>query len=162
MNQGYLLNFVIPQGPTGPTGSASGLSAYGGRYNNTASTISLGITTPSQIPLSSTMPNVNITYPATNSITINQGGVYEINYYVNLSVNVATTLTLAVRNNGTNIPTSIITRVLSVGANSIYSGSFLVSLNANSVIDMAMSALVATNVTLGSGVNASLTVKKIS
>ena len=42
MNSNYLLNFVIPQGPTGATGatgptgaSSEGLKAYGGKYNNT-------------------------------------------------------------------------------------------------------------------------------
>lgn len=161
MNDSYSLNFVIPQGPTGPTGPSSGLSAYGGRYNNTNSNISLGIGTQTQVPLAITMPSSNVTYSA-NSITVNQSGIYEINFFVYLSVAVGTTLTFAVRNNGTNISSTVISRTLSVGNNSVYSGSIITSLNANSVIDMALSALVAVGVTLGSGVNASLTIKKIS
>lgn len=159
---GYTLNFTIPQGPTGPTGPTSGLSAYGGKYNNTASNISLGIGTQSQVPLPLTMPNSNTTYTTPNSITITQAGTYEINFYSNISIAIGTTLTLAVRSNGSNIPGTVLSKTLSVGTNSIYSGTVIVSLSANSTIDMAVSALIAVGVTLGSGTSASLTIKKIS
>ncbi len=149
-------------GPTGPTGPSSGLAAYGGKYNNTSSNISLGIGTQSQVPLPVSMPNLNTTYATTNSITVTQGGVYEINFYSNVSVALGTTLTLAVRANGTNIASTVVSRALSVGTSSIYSGSVLVQLPANTVIDMAVSALLAVGVTLGGGTSASLTVKKIN
>ena len=158
----YTLNFTIPQGPTGPTGPANGLQAYGGKYNNTGSTISLGIGTQSQVPLALSMPNLNMTYTPANSITVAQAGTYEINYFSNVSVALGTTLTLALRSNGTNIPASVISRTLSVGTSSVYSGSLIVTLPAGAVIDMALSALVAVGVTLGSGTNASLTVKKLN
>lgn len=206
-NIDYLLNFVIPQGPTGPqglagatgptgpqglagatgptgpqglagatgptgpqglagatgpTGPTSGLAAYGGKYSDTAQTINLGIGTQSQIALPSNMPNLNTTYTPANSITVTQAGTYEINYYSNVSVALGTTVTLAVRNNGTNIPDTVISRVLSVGVGSIYSGSVIVTLTAGAVIDMAISALLAVGVTLGSGVNATLSVKKLN
>ena len=165
MNSSYILNFVIPQGPTGPTGPtgpASGLAAYGGKYSNTTQTINLGIGTQTQIALPESMPNLNTTYTPANSITVSQAGTYEINYYSNVSVALGTTVTLAVRSNGTNIPATVISRVLSVGVGSIYSGSVIVTLPAGAVIDMAISALLAVGVTLGSGVNATLSVKKIS
>ncbi len=165
MNSSYSLNFVIPQGPTGPTGpigAANGLNAYGGRYNSTGGNISLGIATQSQIPLANTMPNLNTSYATANSITVNQSGIYEINYFTNISVTVGTTVTLAVRQNGSNIPATVVTRALSLGTSSIYSGSVIVSLTAGSVIDMAISALVSVSATLGSGNSANLTVKKLN
>lgn len=179
----YLLNFVIPQGPTGPTGlngeigatgptgatgltgptgPTAGLNAYGGRFNNTAETINLTIGTPSQIPLANTLPNLNTTYTTANSITVTQAGTYEINFYSNVTVAVGATVTMAVRQNGTNIPSTVISKLLSVGVGSLYSGSIIVTLAANTVIDMAMSALLAVGVSLSSGVNASLTVKKLN
>lgn len=157
----YQLNFTIPQGPTGPTGP-SGLSVYGGKYNNTSSTISLGIGTQTQVPLPLNLPNQNTTYTPTNSITVQQGGIYEINYFTNLSVAIGTTLTLAIRANGTNIPSTVTTRALSVGTSSVYSGSTIVQLQANTIIDMTISALIAVGVTLNNGTNATITVKKIS
>ena len=168
---GYVLDFVIPQGPTGPTGAtgevgATGLtgslvSAYGGRYSTTSSSLTLGIASQTQIPLSLTMPNLNTTY-TNNSITISQTGVYEINYYINLSATLATTVTTAVRNNGTNIASTVISRAISSGVSSIYSGSIITNLSTGSVIDMAVSALVSVGLSLPSGTNATLSVKRIS
>lgn len=155
----YQLNFVIPQGPTGP---ANGLNAYGGKYSNTTQTINLGIGTQSQIALPNTLPSKDVTYTPTNSITVAQAGTYEINYYSNVSAAVATTLTMAIRVNGTNIPSTVISRALSVGVGSVYSGSTIVTLAAGDVLDMALSALLAVGVTLGSGVNATLSVKKLN
>ena len=108
------------------------------------------------------MPNLNVTYTPTNSITVAQAGTYEINYYSNISVALGTTVTLAVRINGTNIPDTVISRVLAVGVGSIYSGSVLVTLAAGDVVDMAISALIAVGVTLGTGVNATLSLKKLN
>lgn len=167
----YEINFVIPQGPTGPqglsgptgpAGPSPGLSAYGGKYNNTTGSINLGIGIQSQVPLPVSMPNLNTTYATNNSITVSQGGIYEINFYANISVALATTLTLAIRANGTNIASTVVSRTLSVGTSSLYNGSVLVQLPANTTIDMAVSALIAVGVTLSSGTNASLTVKKIN
>ena len=156
---GYTLDFVIPQGPTGPTG---GLNAYGGKFSNTTQNLTLGIGTQTQVALPNNMPNLNTTYTPANSITVAQAGTYEINYYSNVSAAIATTLTMAVRNNGTNIASTVISRALSVGVSSIYSGSTIVTLAAGDVIDIAVSALLAVGVTLGSGVNATLSVKKIN
>ena len=168
MNADYILDFTIPQGPTGPTGltgptgPAAGLNAYAGKYSDTPQTINLTIGTPTQISLPNSMPNLNATYTPANSITVTQAGNYEINYFSNVSVALGTTVTQAIRSNGVNIPSTVITRVLSVGVGSIYSGSTIVTLPAGAVIDMTLSALLAVGVTLGSGVNASLSIKKLN
>ena len=167
---GYTLDFTIPQGPTGPagiggatgpTGPANGLNAYGGKYNNTPSTLNLIIGSATQIPLANAMPNLNTTYTPANSITVAQAGTYEINYFSNISAAVGTTVTQAVRINGTNIPSTIISRVLAVGVGSTYTGSTTVTLAAGDVLDMAVSALLAVGLTLGAGVNATLSIKKL-
>lgn len=156
---GYTLDFVIPQGPTGP---ANGLNAYGGKYSNTPQTLNLVIGSATQIPLANNMPNLNTTYTPTNSITVSQAGTYEINYFSNVSAALGTTITQSIRVNGTNIPSTIISRALSVGVSSIYSGSTIVTLASGDIIDMAISALLAVGITLGSGVNATLSVKKLN
>lgn len=152
------------QGPTGPTGPAGseGLAAYGGRYSNTTQLIRVTIGTQEQIPLPNTMPNLNTTYIPNNSITVAESGTYEINYFSNLSVEAGTLVTLAVRNNGANIPSTIISRILEIDLGTIYSGSVIVDLTAGDVIDMAISALLEVGITLGSGVNTTLTVKKLN
>ena len=150
------------QGITGPTGPTAGLNAYGERYNDTSELIDITLAGETQIPLPNSAPNLNTTYTPENSITIEQAGTYEINYYSNMTAAVATTVTMSVRNNGTDIPSTVISRALSVGVSSIYSGSAIVELAAGDVIDMALSALLAVGVTLGTGVNATLSVKRIN
>jgi uncharacterized membrane protein len=108
------------------------------------------------------MPLKNTTNTPANSITAAVAGVYEINYYTNLSAALGTTVTMSVRRNGTAIPQATISRVLAVGVGSLYNGSFIITLNAGDVIDMALSALLAVGVTLGGGVNTTLTIKQLS
>ena len=151
-----------PQGIQGPTGPTSGLNAYGGRYSDTAQTLNITIGTQTQVPLATTLPNLNTSYPTANAITVTQAGTYEINYFSNMTAAIATTVTMAVRNNGANIPSTVISRALSVGVSSIYSGSTIVTLPAGSVIDMAMSALLAVGISLSNGVNATLTIKRLN
>ena len=151
-----------PTGTTGPTGPTAGLNAYGGRFNNTPQTINLTIGSQSQIPLATTMPNLNTTYTTANSVTLTQAGTYELNYFSNMTAAVATTITMSVRNNGVNIDGTIISRALSVGVSSIYSGSIIVTLAAGSTLDMAMSASLAVGINLSNGVNASLSVKRLN
>ena len=148
-------------GATGPTGTAD-LNAYGGLYSTTPQTLNLTLGGTTQLPMPTTMPSKNTTYTPANSITATVAGVYEINYYTNLSAALGTTVTMSVRRNGTVIPQASISRVLAVGVASLYNGSFIISLNAGDVIDMAVSALLAVGVTLGSGVNTTLTIKQIS
>ena len=138
------------------------MNAYGGLYNTTPQTLNLTIGGTTQLPITTPMPLENVTYAPANSITVGTTGVYEINYYTNLSAALGTTVTMSVRRNGTAIPQATISRVLSVGVATLYNGSFIISLTAGDVIDMALSALLAVGVTLGDGVNTTLTVKQIS
>lgn len=150
-----------PTGATGATGVAD-LNAYGGLYNATPQTLNLTLGGTTQLPIAATMPLKNVSYAPANSITVSAAGVYEINYYTNVSAALGTTVTLAVRRNGTAIPQATLSRVLAVGVGSLYNGSFIITLNAGDVIDMALSALLAVGVTLGGGVNTTLTVKQLS
>lgn len=137
------------------------MAAYGGKYNTTPQTLNLTIGGTAQIPLASTMPPFEVDYTPANGIMVTKDGNYEINYFTSLSVAVGATVTIAVRLNGTNIPGATVSRVLSVGVGSQVNGSFMISLPAGSVIDMTVSALIAVGVTLGTGVNATLSVKKL-
>ena len=148
-------------GATGATGVAD-LNAYGGLYNATPQTLNLTLGGTTQLPIAATMPLKNVSYAPANSITVSAAGVYEINYYTNVSAALGTTVTLAVRRNGTAIPQATLSRVLAVGVGSLYNGSFIITLNAGDVIDMALSALLAVGVTRGGGVNTTLTVKQLS
>ena len=150
-----------PTGAIGPAGTTD-LNAYGGVYNTTPQTLNLTLGGTTQLPLPSAMPLKNVTNTPVNSLTVGATGVYEINYFSNVSAAIGTTVTMSVRRNGTAIPQATISRVLSVGVSSLYSGSIIISLTAGDVIDMALSALLAVGITLGDGVNTTLTVKQIN
>jgi len=153
---------IGPTGPTGPTGPANGLNAYGGLYNDEAQVLTLLIGVPQQIEFNNMMPSFNTTNSLTNnSITVDLEGDYEINYKLVGSVSLALALSTFVRVNGAAIPASVTSSLLSIGVEDEITGSVIVSLNAGDEIDLAVSALLAATLTLGSDVNATLTVKKL-
>lgn len=147
-------------GVTGATGAASGLNAYGGVFNNTPQTLTLAAATPTVIPMANAMATSNVT-PGANTLTVTQSGNYEIMYQVNATASIGAAVTVAVRENGTNIPSTVTTKTLAAGVENVYEGQVLVALTAGDVIDLAISALVAVTATLGTGVSATLTVKKL-
>lgn len=181
MNENYNINFTIPQGPTGPTGATgpqgiqglageigatgptgpagTGLGAYSGRYSSTEQNFTTTTGTPTQIELANVMPSSNITTATPNSLTITEDGTYELTYNALVEVNNAGNLTLAIRNNGTNIPGTIQTLTLTANESEAFSGSIIIPLTNGNVIDLALTSTV--DNTDGTINQASLTAKKL-
>ena len=152
-----------PQGATGPQGPAgeNGLASYGGLYSTDISSVAL-TPTNTTLSLASTMPSKNVTY-GTNSITVQNSGDYELNYGLIGSVNPASTLTLSVANNGTAIPSSMVTRVYDQDQNISQTGSTIVTLNSGDVLTLqASSSVDTTKFTPNNNVHAYLTVKQLN
>ena len=151
-----------PAGPQGPAGNAL-ISAYGGKYNNMTSTISIdGAGTWIEIPLPDEMSNINVVNTTTNALILEQDGIYEINYSLNISIDKDAILTLMVRNNGVMIPSSVIAKQTSGNNTVSFNGSTIVELNASDKLDMALSATVDNvSITFASGITATLSLKKL-
>ena len=149
-------------GPTGPTGPAgTGLDAYGGRYSTIDQTFTTTAGTPTQIELANVMPTLDIDVTTNpNALTIIDAGDYELTYNALAEVDNAGNLTLAVRNNGTNIPGTVQTLTLTANESESFGGSIVVTLTAGSIIDLALTSTVDT--TDGTVNQASLTAKKIN
>lgn len=147
-------------GPTGPTGPMSGLEAYGGMYNDEPQIIDIIVAGTEQVSFNNEMPLLN-TSVTDNAITVNEAGIYEINWNLIGTASVGILTTFAIRNNGVNIEETVFSSILEASAVSIYSGSVIVTLAAGDVIDMAISALLELSLTLAEGTNATLSVKKI-
>ncbi len=151
-----------PMGPAGPAGSAL-LSAYGGKYNNI--TNMLTVTNAGnwlQVPLIETMANINVVNNLENTLVLEQDGVYEINYFLNILTDKNTILTLMVRQNTTMIPSSIIAKQVLANYTVSYNGSIIVELNAGDKLDMALATtLDNVKITFDSGVTAALSIKKL-
>jgi hypothetical protein len=164
--QNAVLDFTIP------AGQPSGLSAYGGLYNTTTQTITpTAAGTYDEVSLNTPMPLLNVTGTA-NTLTITEPGDYEVSYSLLITGNLLATITAAVRNNGAVIPatvkeTSLISNSLVPPTfDALFNTSVIVTLAANDIIDVAISATgtlpIGLNITVGSGSGASLIVKKIN
>lgn len=150
-----------PIGPTGPAGPATdGLAAYGGLYSTAADTVALTENVPSTLALATTMALSNVTY-GTNSITVSEGGDYEINYGLNGNVTPGATLTLSVYVNGAPTPSATVTEDFNTGTTSSLDGSTIVTLGAADVLTLVLTSDTATTLTPTANVNSYLTVKKL-
>ena len=166
MNSDYLLNFVIPQGPTGPTGPQgdpgvnSGLTSYGGKYSTTNQVFTTVLGTPTEVTLPTLTPSLDLNTANPNALTIITPGDYEITYNILAEVNNAGNLSLSVRNNGTNIPGTLQTLNLTANKSENFSGSIITTLAAGDIIDIALTSTV--DNTDGTINQAALTLKKLN
>lgn len=124
--------------------------------------MTLTANTPDQVALATTMPETGMTYTPANSVTLTEAGTYELSYNAALTSVNAGDVTLSVRQNGTDIASTPITKTMTAGESALFSGDTVVTLNANDVLDLAVTSTVAGDVTLGNGVNAMLTVKRLN
>ena len=149
-----------PTGDTGPTGPA-GLAAFGGRFSDDPQTLILALGIESQVDLTNTMPSNDVTYQPAESITIVNPGTYEVSFLLRGSVSVGALTTVAVRLNGADIPSLTNTQGLTLGISSEFTGNAILTLNANDVLDLAVSAALGLTLSLPAGTNATLVVKKL-
>lgn len=151
-----------PMGPQGPSGYAL-LSAYGGKYNNMQTVINtMGTGTWVQVPLGTPMDNINIINQNENALELEQDGIYEINYNLNVATDKETILTLWVRENSVMIPSTVTAKKVIPSITFSFSGSTIVELKAGDKLDMEISATEDNvDVTFASGITASLSVKKL-
>ena len=138
------------------------MSAYGGLYSAAPQTLTLAANTPTQVALATTMPETGLTYTPANSATVTEAGTYELSYNAALTSVNAGDVTLSVRQNGTDLASTPITKTMTAGESALFSGTAVVTLAANDVLDLAVTSTTAGDVTLGSGVNAMLTVKRLN
>jgi hypothetical protein len=131
-------------------------------FSDDAQTLTIAVGGTQQILLADTMPSADVTL-GTNAVTIVTPGVYEVNYYLAVgTVLTAVSLSAGVRIATTFIPSTFQTRLLSLTSGIVFQGSVLVTLAAGDSLNLAATALVTIGVSLSDGVNASLTVKKVS
>lgn len=145
-------------GPQGPAGTV-GLTSYGGLYSVEPLTQAL-TATPTNLRMASGMPAQNVTYGA-NTITVNNAGVYEVNYGVNGTLAQPTDLSVAVAVNGTVAPSATTVGTDPVSGTRNLSGSTLLTLNAGDVVSLQGGVTTGTNLVSANGTNTYLTVKQL-
>ena len=149
---------VGPQGPAGADGT-NGLASFGGAYSTTTTAIDL-TTTPTTLTLNNILPPSNVTV-GTNSLTVANTGTYEVTYGIRGSVTPDATVTLAVTQNGTNIPQRVITSDFTVDNQELASVT-LANLTAGDVLTLVATSSIDTTFTPNDNVNTYLIVKQLT
>lgn len=107
------------------------------------------------------MPNYHVEFTPANSLTITETGNYEIMYFAAIDPTSTADITISVRRNNNNLLAATVTRRLTGNEQSVFSGSVIVPLAANDVIDLAATAAASETINLRGGTNATLSVKKL-
>ncbi|MBR2985727.1 MAG: collagen-like protein [Clostridia bacterium] len=152
---------VGPQGPVGPAGAdgTNGLASFGGAYSTATTAIGL-TTTPTTLTLNTVLPLSNVTV-GTNSLTVANDGTYEITYGIRGSATPDATVTLAVTQNGANIPQSVITSDFTVDDQNLANVT-LANLTAGDVLTLVATSSIDTTFTPNDNVNTYLIVKQLT
>lgn len=148
------------------------MAAYGGLYNAATQPVTFtAANTYVPVALNTALPAKNVTTTG-NTLVIPQAGDYEISYNLLMSTNAAADIGVAVRNNGTIIPqtrgaqTLAIDDTTTLAYDGRLSGSTIVTLPANSVLDLAVAVLntlpTRFNAIINGNANTTLTVKKLN
>lgn len=158
------------QGATGPAGPAGGLSAYGGAYHSAVQRIAFpAANTYVPLTLDTAMPLFGGVSYAADALTVPTTGNYEITFVVAAAAAQAADVSLAVRRNGTNLPSATTNQTLSVdntttpAYNARIFGNTIVSLTAGDVLDLAVAVLnvlpAGLNLDVGNNAGSTLTIK---
>lgn len=156
-----ILNFSIPRGEPGT--STTSTPAYASIYNNTQTPITLNqgaAATP--VTLGVKGLNNNVDNQTANKLTITAAGDYKIEYFLAASSNTAATLTLDVKNNGTQIVGSNVSEAVGANESTRINGVVLANLQAGSILELDVSTSANTTITPADGTNAYLIVTKLN
>ncbi len=137
---------VGPQGPQGEQGPAGVVStAYGGLYNPTSveTTTTAGAT--NTVAFTGQMPSLDVSY-GTNNITVTNAGTYRVDYSLVASSPTATSMSVSVQLDGTDIGSTTQTRNLGNGVD-YWNGQAIVNLAAGDVLSLSYTTTDSTTVT---------------
>lgn len=150
-----------PAGARGATGPSGGTDVYGGLYSTATTTTTLS-TTAVVYPLTSTMPQNDVTYGTDGTLTVGKQGVYQVDYMLGGSVSAATTLSVSLSQNGTAVVGSTVVGDYTTDGIGRVGGTFLVNLSQGDKVGVLVSSS-ATDVTWtpSGGTNGYLIVKRL-
>ncbi len=145
-----------PTGPTGPTGPAAGLNAYGGLYSTTTQAFQQLPDTPTTVELKNFMEDYDVTQND-NTITLIEGGIYEVSYSISATLTSAGNLVVAVKDKNQLVEGTTGTLNLTTGGTGTLAKSTIVKLYDGAVLSLV---LISTTSADGGSINqASLSVK---
>ncbi len=159
-NTNAILNFSIPRGDTGASGTST--PAYANLYSTSQAIVNLTAATATAITLATIGVNNNVDTATANKLTITNPGDYKIEYFLSGSPSANSTLTLDVRKNGTAIDGSSISASATANEAIPLQGTILTTLNANDIIELDVASSVTANFTPSDNTNAYLIITKLN
>ncbi len=158
-NMVHHLTFYIPKGEKGDT--TSFISAYGLRYSVSDEIINLSRAVDTVVPLKETGTAFNTEYVEPSAIKIKEDGVYLVSYLFSAAPNEECSLTVSVRVNELLQPATNVTTEFQAQFINNVSGSTIVSLNKDDLINLNVKASVDVNITFNGSTNAMINLTKI-
>ena len=153
---------IGPQGPTGPKGDTGGIGVYAEKYTSTQQTKEFQANVETIIELDKNGPILNATYMPDNSITINEIGVYKIDYLITVEPLVATLLTIGITRNNTLIPGSNVSGDGTADYFTELNGTIICELYPDDVINLILKSDKTANLSFNGSTNAKLNIIKLN
>ena len=144
---------------TGPSGVAN--SAFGRKYDNSESTITLEANIANTVPLGSTGPTSNVTTGTQNALTITEAGNYKVDYYFSGSSSDNANVTVEIKQNTTPIGSTTITKDVTANQEVDFVGSSINAFAAGDNISIGIESDTAVTVTPAAGTGAYLNIVKL-
>ena len=135
------------------------MASYGGAYTTGVTTYAL-TTTPTNLPLGALLPSSDVTI-GTNTITIVNAGTYEVDYGIRGSVTTPATVTLAIQQNGVDVPQTIVTQTFTATEGILAHRTF-VTFDSGDTITLTADASADTNFVTSDDVSTYLTIKQLT
>lgn len=151
---------VGPTGPMCPAGTSS-LDAFAFLYKDNGNSYSLTPNTPNQIDLGQTSQIKNVDTTFTNTIKIQNTGVYKIDYFFEAKDSANANVLLEVRKENITVNGTKITKEVNNQNYVSFTGSIITMLNKNDKIDLALSSTVSVTLTPNDDTSSYLSVIKI-
>lgn len=168
-----ILDFVLVPGQQGIQGEqgipgepGSGLSSYGGGYNSKNQPLSFtAINTPIKISFDTAYPELNLS-KTSNTFLIQESGMYEIIYNLDVLTNKSVNVSTFVDRNGVPITSSLNTQQLGTNQknDALFSAALITKLSSGDVLDLSVSVDSLPNglsMSISNYSNCSITIKKI-
>lgn len=152
---------VGPTGPQGPAGVAA-TNVYGSKYDTVGDNIVLTADTLTQVPLNNVGLSSGIDSALSNALTINQDGVYKIDYYFQGSTNMDATVTFEVIRNDNSISSTTFSKDFKTNEDNGFNGSSIVNLTAGDIVSLGLEASENLQISPATSVNAYLNIIKIA
>ena len=150
------------QEPTGVKGDPGGIGVYAERYMRTRQTLNLVADVENTLPLDNTGPILNARYTPNNAITIDEAGIYKIDYFITIESPTDVIFTLAVKKDQDIITGS---DVNGDGITDYYtqlSGTIITQLLPEEVITLMLKASKTVNISFNGSTNAKINIIKLS